>query len=228
MKPKHSPTECVEPACLRLLIIDDHPFLRLGLTEALARESGLCVCGAVASAEEALAAIDKLQPDLVITDLNLPGKSGLELVKDLAATQPALAVIVLSMHDEEIYAERCLRAGARGYVMKSEGTEKLILAIRRVSSGDLYLSPQISARLLSKMVRHPPAKGDRPLSQLSDREFEIFEHIGKGCSTQEISERLQISVKTVETHRSHIKEKLGVKTAGELVVYAANWRATGK
>ena len=220
--------EHAAPAGKRVLIVDDHPFLRVGLVEMLGREPGLCVCGAVASAEEALTAVEQLHPDVVVADLNLPGKSGLELIKDLASLRPGLPVIVLSMHDEDIYAERCLRAGGRGYVMKSEGPEKLANAIRQVLAGGIHVSPQTSARIVETFARRRGAKKQVSVDQLSDREFEIFQWLGRGLSTQEIADRLHISAKTVETHRLHIKGKLGLATVGELVAYAARWAASGK
>ena len=227
MKPK--PPAQVKPRTTgtRVLIVDDHPFLRLGMTEALAREPGLSVCGALANAEEALTAIERLQPEIVVTDLNLPGKIGLEMIKDLASLCPGLPGIVLSMHEEEIYAERCLRAGARGYVMKNEGPEKLATAIRTVLAGGIHGSAKISARILENFTGGRKAGKDAPLSGLTDREFEIFRWIGPGLSTKEIAARLHISPKTLETHRIHLKTKLTCATAAELVAYAARWVAAG-
>ncbi len=211
----------------RILIVDYHPFLRMGLTEALAREPGLSVCGAVGTAEEALSAIETLRPDLVVADLNLPGKSGLELIKDLVSLRPDLPVIALSMHDEEIYAERCLRAGGRGYVMKSEGPEELVAAIRQVLAGGIRVSPKTSERIVANFTGRSDSGHETPLGKLSDREFEIFQWLGRGMPTLEIAERLHISPKTVETHRLHIKSKLGIATAAELIAYAARWTGAG-
>ena len=212
----------------RVLIVDDHPFLRMGLGEALAREPGLSVCGAVASAEEALTSIEKLRPDVVLADLNLPGKSGLELVKDLAVLHPGLPVLVLSMHDEEIYAERCLRAGARGYVMKSEGPEKLADAIRTVLAGDIHVSTKTSARIVAAVSGKKNSGHQSPITLLTDREFEVFQWIGGGKSTEDIAKCLHIGAKTVETHRMHIKTKLGMATSAALTAYAARWVASGE
>lgn len=228
MKRNPSSAKKATPACPRLLIVDDHPFLRMGLTESLAKEPGLAVCGAVATAEEALASIGKLHPDLVVTDLNLPGKSGLELIKDLAALHPGLPTVVLSMHDEEIYAERCLRAGARGYVMKSEGPEKLVAAIRQVLAGGIHVSASTSVRILNAFAGGHERQAETPLRLLTDREFDVFQAIGRGLSTKEIAKHLHISSKTIETHRLHVKEKLGVATAAELVAYAARWISSGR
>ena len=226
MKRKPAVKNKTAPAPKRVFIVDDHPFLRMGMSEALAEDPELCVCGAAAKAEDALSAIEKLKPDIVVTDLNLPGKSGLELIKDLASLRPGLPVIVLSMHDEEIYAERCLRAGARGYVMKSEGAEKLAAAIRHVLAGGIHVSAKTSARVLETFSGRRATKTQTPTGKLSDREFEIFQWIGRGLSTQEIANRLHLSAKTIETHRMHIKAKLGLGTAAELIAYAARWVAT--
>lgn len=226
MKLEHPPKKPAPPAPKRVLLVDDHPFLLAGVAELIAREPGLSVCGALGSAEEALSAIDKLHPNVIVTDLNLPGKSGLELIKDLASLHPGLPIIVLSMHDEEIYAERCLRAGARGYLMKNEGPEKLVAAIRQVLAGGVHVSAKTSARILSTMSGAGERKATQPLTQLTDREFEIFQLIGRGLSTTEIADRLHIGNKTVETHRMHIKAKLNMATAGELIAYAARWVST--
>lgn len=215
------------PKRQRVLIVDDHPFVRMGLTESLAGEPGIMVCGAAATAEEALAALDTLHPDIVVTDLTLPGKSGLELVKDLTALKPDLRIIVLSMHDEDIYAERCLRAGAHGYVMKTEGPEKLAAAIRRVLGGEVYVSPKTSARLLRNFAGGREPTAEKPLAQLTDREFEIFQWMGRGLSTREVAERLHLSAKTVETHRVHIKRKLHITSAVELSAFAVRWVVAG-
>ena len=223
MKKKSAEKKKSAPAPKRVLIVDDHPFLRIGLCESLEREPGLCVCGAVASVEEALLSIEKQRQDIVVTDLNLPGRNGLELVKDLAVTHPSLPVLVLSMHDEEIYAERCLRAGARGYVMKSEGPEKLANAIRKVLGGEVHLSAKISAQLLGSFSGKKNTHRNSPLAVLTDREFEVFQWIGQGLSTGDIADRLRIGAKTVETHRMHIKTKLHLATAAELTAYAARW-----
>lgn len=221
---RHTPKRVLK----RVLIVDDHPFLRMGLSEALAREPGLCVCGALATAEEALTSIEKLRPDVVLADLNLPGKSGLELVKDLAVLHPGLPVLVLSMHDEEIYAERCLRAGARGYVMKSEGSEKLAGAIHTVLAGDIHVSAKTSARIVSAITGKKNGGYQSPVTLLTDREFEVFQWIGRGKSTEDIAKLLHIGAKTVETHRMHIKTKLGMATSAELTAYAARWVASGE
>ena len=227
MKPKTPAPKTESPPGTNVLIVDDHPFLRMGLADALAREPGLCVCGAVPSAEDALANMGKLRPDVVVTDLNLPGKSGLELIKDLAVLYPSLPIVVLSMHDEEIYAERCLRAGARAYVMKSEGPEKLAIAIRKVLAAGIHVSAATSARVLKAFSGRREKETETPLGQLTDRELDVFRWIGRGLSTREIAARLNISAKTIETHRMHIKAKLSIATAAELISYASRWTAAG-
>ncbi len=223
MKRTPPTTKTSDPASKRILIVDDHPLLRLGLVEWLAREPGLSICGAFGSAEEALAAVMKLQPDLVVTDLSLPGKSGVELIKDLVSMCPGLPVIALSLHDEELYAERCLRAGGRGYVMKSEGPEKLALAIRQVLAGRTHVSPKTAAHILDLFTGRKTAGTPTPISELTDREFEVFQWIGRGLSTRDVAKRMHISGKTIETHRAHIKSKLSLGNATELVAYAARW-----
>jgi DNA-binding NarL/FixJ family response regulator len=209
----------------KILVVDDHPMTRLGVTERLRIEPDLAVCADVGSAKEALAAVEKLAPDLVLVDLSMGERSGLELIKDLHALHPHVPVLVFSMHYETLYAERALRAGARGYVMKSEGAEKLISAVRAVLSGNVYLSPVMRDRAVHRFARGPAAvKGDNA-AVLSDRELEVFELIGQGLGTRQISERLKLSTSTVETHRSHIKEKLNLGSATELVRAAVEWTA---
>lgn len=230
MKAKRDTANTPSDSPKRVLIVDDHPFLRKGLSDTLSREAGLCVCGEAGSAEEALSIVEKLSPDIVVLDLNLPGKNGLELIKDLKCMQPDLLLIVLSMHDEEVYAERCLRAGASGYVMKIEGLEKLPAAIRVVLAGGIHVSPKISTGILKALAggrAETPAASGGLISQLTDREFEIFEWLGRGVSTQGIAKRLHLSPKTVETHRAKLKAKLGLETAAELVARAASWVSAG-
>jgi DNA-binding NarL/FixJ family response regulator len=209
----------------RILLVDDHPLMRHGLAQLLAQQPDLVVCGESGSAEEALDCVRSLQPDLVVVDVTLPGKPGLELIKDITTMFPGVAVLVFSMHEESLYAERALRAGARGYLMKSAGAEELVKAIRHVSAGKVYLSPDLSARILDSLsgsLRRPAGV----LSVLSDREFEVFQLVGEGLSTREIGLRLHISGKTVETHRLRIREKLGLKSPSELTKYAVRWTGT--
>ena len=209
----------------RILLVDDHPLTRDGIALLISRESDLLVSAQAGNAAQALAAVLADQPDLVVVDLNLPDKSGIELIKDLKAVAPKLRVLVLSMHDEAIYAERALRAGAAGYIMKVEGGRKLVEAIRRVLAGEIYVSAAISSRIL-RGFRGQPAAGPRALvEKLSDRELEVFRLFGTGISTSEIGDRLHLSPKTIEAHRSNIKTKLDIATAAELISYAAHWIA---
>ena len=209
----------------RILIVDDHPMMREGLAHSINQEPDLTVCGEARDAAEALAGIVRHRPDLVVTDISLPGKGGLELIKDLKAMQPGLPVLVLSMHDESLYAERALRAGASGYLTKAEAREKLLLAIRGVLGGQLYVSEKTSARIVGLFSGRPAPGGRALVGQLSDREFEVFQLFGQGLATQAVAERLHLSPKTVETHRLGIKKKLDLGSAAELVAYAARWMA---
>jgi DNA-binding NarL/FixJ family response regulator len=207
----------------RILIVDDHPMMRQGLAQLIGEEPDLTICGEAEKAGEALEAVGKLKPDLVLADISLPDKNGLELIKDMQAIQPGLTVLVISMHDESLYAERVLRAGGRGYIMKQEGGKKLMAAIRQVLSGQIYVSEKISARILEGFSGRRALNGGSPVDKLSDRELEVLELVGEGKGTREIAAQLHLSVKTVEVHRAHIKEKLGLKTAPELVRFAVRW-----
>ena len=191
------------------------------------REAGLTVCGESDNAPHALSAIERLTPELVLADIGLPGKSGLELIKDILAVRPNTAVLVISMHDEALYAERVLRVGGRGYIMKQEGPDKILQAIRQVLSGHIAVSAKMSVRLLDALSgRHAKSKNRSPISRLTDREFEIFQLIGRGKDSHTIAGQLNLSVKTVDAHRGHLKEKLDMKTGTELICYAARWMET--
>jgi DNA-binding NarL/FixJ family response regulator len=209
----------------RVLILDDHPITRYGLTQLINHEPDLLVCGEAASAPEALAAIKPAQPDVVLADISMPGRSGLEFIKDMQAQYPEVPVLVMSMHDESIYAERVLRAGGRGYIMKNEGGERLLEAMRRVLGGQICVSQNVSAAVLEVLTRRGTSAGEATPRVLSDREFEVFQLIGQELSTQQIGRRLNLSVKTVGTHRQHIKEKLKARTAPELIKQAVRWAA---
>jgi len=185
----------------RILIVDDHPMMRQGLAQLVNNEPDLAVCCEAENAHQALAAIGKARPDLVLADITLPDKGGIELIKDIQAIHPGLAVLVISMHDESLYAERVLRAGGRGYIMKQEGGKKLMEAIRQVLSGQIYVSEKMSARILEPFSGHRPDQTASPVARLSDREFEVFQLIGQGKGTREIAEQLHVSVKTIEVHR---------------------------
>jgi len=207
----------------QVLIVDDHPMMREGLAQLINREKDLAVAGEADSAARAVEQTAQLKPDLVIVDITLPGRSGLELIRDLHAVHPEALVLVVSMHEESLYAERVLRAGGRGYVMKQAGGKKLMEAIRQVLSGQIYVSTDTSARILETFSRtsgEAPATG---VQSLSGREFEIFQLIGQGENTRDIAKKLGLSVKTVEVHRLNIKSKLKLTTASELIHFAVRW-----
>src|SRR5438045_3222460 len=197
------------PEAKRIVVVDDHPLFRKGLQELIHSDSSFAVCGDAGNASEAMEVIRKLHPDLVIVDLSLPGANGIELIKNIRAEFAKLPVLILSMHDESLYALRALRAGAQGYVMKQEALENVISAIREVLAGRPYLSHEMSAKLITNFASG--SNQGNPTDKLSDRELEILELIGKGRDVREIAKALHISSKTVETHRAHIKEKLNLK-----------------
>jgi DNA-binding NarL/FixJ family response regulator len=206
----------------RIVIVDDHPLFRKGL-EQLINSSGdaFAICGEAGDAAEGMSRIRELKPDLIIVDLSLPGANGIELIKNIRAEFEKLPVLILSMHDESLYALRALRAGAQGYVMKQEALENVIGAIREVLAGRPYLSSQMSAKLITNFASGSTQAN--PTDKLSDRELEILELIGRGRDVHEISDLLHISRKTVETHRAHVKEKLNLKNAREVNRFAVQW-----
>jgi len=207
----------------RILIVDDHPVVRSGLRMLIDDEPDLFVCGEAGDADEAIRVLDAQKPDLVIVDLSLKGSSGLELIKRIKSRESGSKMLVSSMFDESLYAERVLNAGALGYVSKQEAMEKVIEAIRCVLSGRVYLSAAMSDRMLHRLTRDHQVPERSPVETLSDRELEVFEAIGRGRTTGEIAAHLHLSVKTVETHREKIKAKLGLKSAAELYQYAVRW-----
>lgn len=207
----------------QILIVDDHPMMRQGLAQLVANEPDLAVCCEADTAGQALDILATNPPDLVLADISLPDKNGLELIKDIHAMAPDVLILVVSMHDEGLYAERVLRAGARGYIMKQEGGRKLMQAIRQILSGQIYVSEKMSARILEIFSGRRAQGGGSPVERLSDREFEVFQLIGEGKGTRDIAGHLHLSVKTVEVHRANIKEKLSLKSATDLVRYAVRW-----
>jgi len=211
----------------KLLIVDDHPVVRQGLRQLLEQQPGISVAGEAENAREALAALKRLRVDLLICDLALGEHDGLDLIKSVCGAYPRLPVLVLSMHEESFYAERVIRAGARGYIMKQEAPEKLLAAVRRILAGDVYLSERVAPKVLTRLSGRGAAFSS-PIGCLSDRELEIFQFIGAGYGTQEIAEKLTVSTKTVETHRQHIKEKLRLSDASELLRYAIQWGRGGR
>jgi DNA-binding NarL/FixJ family response regulator len=212
---------------MKILVVDDHPMTRVGQVETLKREPDLSVCAEAATAKEAMEAIARLRPDLVLMDLTLPDKEGLEVIKDIQALHTGLPVLVVSMHEESFYAPRVLRAGARGYIMKSEGPEKIVAAVRAVMNKQIALSPAMAARLLESFTGPSGTPPATPEDRLSDRELEVLRLFGQGWSTEEIAEKLHLSTKTVDVHRGHIKEKMGFRSTPEFLRFAIGWSAAG-
>lgn len=205
-----------------IFVVDDHPLMRQGLAQLINSEPDLFVCGEAEDAPRALKGIATKKPDLVIVDISLQGNNGIELTKSIKALYKDLRIMVLSMHDEHIYAQRVLRAGANAYLMKQEAPDKVVNAIRRTLNGDIYVSEKVGAQILHQIVNGRGSSGS-PMDQLSDRELEIIQLIGEGKTTRDIAGSLNVSVKTVESHRAHIKEKLNLKNATELVQYCVQW-----
>jgi DNA-binding NarL/FixJ family response regulator len=221
---KKKPSKAATPRKNRVLIIDDHVMVREGVAQIIEQAEDLSVCCTASTANEGLEAVQKLKPDLVLVDITLPGKNGIEFIKEARAIQADLRILVMSMHDESLYADRVLRAGGRGYIRKQEGGDKLIEAMRRVLGGEIAVSEKITRHLLEKFSGRVTM--DSPLEGLSDRELEVFQLIGAGKTMKEIGDVLHLSPKTIEVHRSHIREKLRVASAAELVAYAARWNET--
>jgi len=212
-----------------IFIVDDHPIVRQGLALLINREPDLTVCGDAEEASSALRMIESLKPDLIIVDISLNGPDGLELLKNIRARDPNLPVLILSMLDESLYAERSLRAGASGYIMKQEATDRVLVAIRRILDGEIYVSDRMADRMLHRFVGGAQQVEPRsPISDLSDRELEVFRLIGDGRGTRQIAQELHISVKTVESYQAHIKDKLSLKNARELLQRAIQWTVADK
>lgn len=207
----------------KIFLVDDHPLVREWLTNLIHQQPDLTVCGEAEAASQALLAIAESKPDLAVVDISLEGSSGIELIKNIKGLRPPVKVIVLSMHDETLYAERALRAGARGYIMKRETAKRIIVAIRQVLEGKLYLSERITALFAEKFVDGRIPAGGPAVDLLSDRELEVFELLGQGCETRNIAERLHVSMKTVQAFCARIKEKLNLASATELLREAIRW-----
>jgi len=207
----------------RILIVDDHPMMRTGLAQLIDNEPDLKVCAEADNAGQAITLVARQKFDLALLDISLPDKNGLELIKDLRSLRPEMPILVVSMHDEMIYAERVLRAGGRGYIMKQEGGQKFLTAIRQVLAGQIFVSEHMSASILEIFSGRRSESSGSPVQHLSDREFEVFQLIGQGIGTRLIAEQLHLSIKTVEVHRANIKKKLSLKTATDLVRYAVRW-----
>ncbi|MDB6055383.1 MAG: two component transcriptional regulator, LuxR family [Verrucomicrobiales bacterium] len=212
-----------KPKC-KILIVDDHPIMREGIVQLINHEKDLMICGQYEDAGEAFKGVEDHRPDLAVIDISLKGSSGIELLKNIKCNFPNVLVLMLSMHDESLYAERVLRAGAAGYIMKQEATERILIAIRKVLNGEVYLSERMSTKLMHQLVGGRAASGGSLMERLSDRELEVFGLIGQGKGTRQIAEQLHLSVKTIESHRAHIKEKLNLKNATELVHRAIQLR----
>ncbi len=212
-----------QPEKSRILVVDDHPLFREGLRQIIERDTGLTVCGEAANTAEALEAIAQLHPDLVLVDISLGGTSGIDLIKAVKNAYDELPVLVISMHDESLYAERALRAGAMGYVMKQEPTKMVKTAIHKVLGGEMYLSERMSSSVISKFMRGDGDHPASPIEMLSDRELEVFRMLGQGKGTRQIAQDLQVTVATVNSFRNRIKEKLNLKTATEVMLHAIQW-----
>lgn len=210
----------------KILIVDDHPIVRQGLAQLINLQPNLSVCGEAADAASARKAVDDLRPDLILLDLSLRDIPGIDLIKELQARQPKIPILVLSMLDQDLYAERALRAGARGYLMKQEATEKVLVAIRRILQGEVYVDEKMVSKILHKVAGISTVGLPSPHELLSDRELQVFQLIGRGHSTGRIAEELHLSVKTIETYRAHMKDKLKLKDAEELTQYAVGWMSS--
>jgi DNA-binding NarL/FixJ family response regulator len=212
----------------RILVVDDHPVVRQGLALLINREPDMVVCGEAEEAMGAMHVLASAKPDVLIVDISLNGPDGLDLLKSIRTTHPILPVLILSMHDESIYAERALRAGANGYIMKQEATEKVLVAVRRILSGEIYVSDRIASKMLKHYITGPGTLRNSSIADLSDRELEVFRLIGEGHGTRQIAEELHLSIKTVESYQAHIKEKLSLRSSRELMQHAIQWNMNEK
>ena len=208
---------------VKVFVVDDHPIVRQGLAQLINQEADLVVCGQAESARSTLESLESCRPDIMIVDVSLEGPDGIELLKEIKARDTRIPVLILSMHDESLYAERALRAGASGYIMKQEATELVLTAIRRILAGEIYVSDRMARHFLQQYVSGSGPAKPSTVEDLSDRELEVFRLIGQGLGTRQIAESLHLSVKTVETHYAHIKDKLCLKNARALVQYAVEW-----
>lgn len=207
----------------KVFLVDDHPVLRRGLAQLINHEADMEVCGEAEDAPRAFEAIGEIEPDVVVVDVSLKGSNGIELLKNLKTRHPSLPVLVLSMHDESLYAERALRAGGLGYVMKDEAFEQVLSAIRQVLKGEIFLSEKMKSRMLQQVAFGKGKASHSPIETLTDRELEVFRLIGQGHGTRQIAEELHLSIRTVEAYREYIKDKLSLKNATELVQHAFHW-----
>lgn len=207
----------------KILIVDDHPITRQGMRMLIDLQDDMVVCGEADNAPQAMDLAAKLKPDVAVVDITLRTANGIELTKNLRAHSPELLILIVSMHDEELFAERALRAGAKGYLMKHEASDKVTTALRRILGGDIYVSERVQARMLSRMVNQRTGEMVSPVESLSDREMEVFQLLGNGYATRQIAERLNLSVKTIDSYREHLKLKLGLESGADLIRYAIQW-----
>jgi DNA-binding NarL/FixJ family response regulator len=207
----------------KVFLVDDHPLVRTGIAQLINKEPDMIVCGEAEDAPDALKGISVSKPDLVTVDISLRGYNGIELIKNIKSLHPELPILVLSMHEEGVYAQRALRAGALAYVMKQEAPDKVLLAIRRILNGDIYVSEKVGVQMLHQIVNGGSNPHGSPVDRLSDRELEVTQLIGEGRTTREIASYLNVSVKTIESHRANIKEKLGLKNGPELIKFCVQW-----
>ena len=212
----------------RVFVVDDHPIVRQGLAMLVNRQEDLTVCGEAEDSQTAMMAMEAAQPDILVLDISLNGPDGLDLLKSVRSRYSELPVLVLSMHDESVYAERALRAGAQGYIMKQEATEMVLVALRRILGREIYVSDRIAHRMLQRYMKNPAGTKAPTIADLTDRELEVFRLIGEGHSTRKIAEELHISVKTVETYQAHIRAKLSLGSAREVVQHAIQWTINEK
>ena len=225
-----TPTKLPTPTLTkkRILVVDDHPIVRQGLALLIDREPDLVVCGEAEDAMGAMHVLASAKPDFLIVDLSLNGPDGIDLLKNVRTTHATLPVLILSMHDELVYAERALRAGANGYIMKQVATERVLVAVRRILAGEIYVSDRIANRMLKHYITGPGTLRNSSIADLTDRELEVFRLIGEGHGTRQIAEELHRSIKTVESYQAHIKEKLSLRSARELVQHAIRWSMNEK
>ena len=212
----------------RIMVVDDHPIVRQGLALMINRESDLVVCGEAEDAMGAMHVLASSHPDILIVDISLNGPDGIDLLKNIRVSHPTLPVLILSMHDEMVYAERALRAGANGYIMKQEATENVLVAVRRILTGEIYVSTRIANQMLRHYITGSGTLRNSSIADLSDRELEVFRLIGEGHGTRQIAEELHLSVKTVESYQAHIKDKLSLRSARELMQRAIQWNMSEK
>jgi len=207
----------------RILLVDDHPLIRKGIALTLEEEPTFEVCCQLSSGEEALEQIHQLNPDAAVIDVSLPGMNGIELIKHLKNAKPNMSILIVSRHDEELYAERAIRAGANGYIMKQEAGEVLVKGLHKILKGGIFVSDVINERMLQNMMNNRRTSEQSPIELLSDRELEVFEHIGRGLSTKEIAERMHVSTKTIETYKARIKDKMGLESNHDVTRMAIQW-----